>query len=297
MNATALVFAGLGPLLWIVYSWLVARDVQWRRALGVDRAHGRAHDRHVAVVDRRAVDPGRLRAQRPALHRDGRGGRAHVDAERDPARPRLLVLLRPGPARPVDRGGGELHAAPGRDHRRLPARRARAALRRRSCAGATGRSSSGCCSSASSSRSARIRTGARRRSAPCSRRSRPARRSGSRCAAPRARCRSSCSRPRCCSASARTPCTPRCARHARPVLAVGSVAIVVVLLLVNFPALVDGTFYGENLQRPEDIPQYWNDAAHYLDGRGDGDPRARAARAPTSPRTAGATPSIRSRPG
>ena len=59
-------------------------------------------------------------------------------------------------------------------------------------------------------------------------------------------------------------------RHARPVLAAGSVAIVVVLLLVNFPALVDGTFYGENLQRPEDIPQYWNDAAQYLDGRDDG---------------------------
>ena len=35
VNATALVFAGLGPSLWIVYSWLVAREVQWRRALGV----------------------------------------------------------------------------------------------------------------------------------------------------------------------------------------------------------------------------------------------------------------------
>ena len=35
VNATALLFAGLGPALWIAYSWLVARDVQWRRALGV----------------------------------------------------------------------------------------------------------------------------------------------------------------------------------------------------------------------------------------------------------------------
>ena len=85
-------------------------------------------------------------------------------------------------------------------------------------------------------------------------------------------------------------------RHARPVLAVGSVAIVVVLLLVNFPALVDGTFYGDNLQRPEDIPQYWNDAAHYLDGRGDGRGSS-SFRDRTSPRTAGATPSTRSRPG
>ena len=35
VNATALLFAGVGPALWIVYSWLVAREVQWRRALGV----------------------------------------------------------------------------------------------------------------------------------------------------------------------------------------------------------------------------------------------------------------------
>ena len=32
------------------------------------------------MVDRRARDPGRLRARHPEVHRDGRGGRAHVDA-------------------------------------------------------------------------------------------------------------------------------------------------------------------------------------------------------------------------
>jgi hypothetical protein len=35
VNATALIYAGVGPVLWIVYAWLVAREVDWRRALGV----------------------------------------------------------------------------------------------------------------------------------------------------------------------------------------------------------------------------------------------------------------------
>ena len=42
-------------------------------------------------------------------------------------------------------------------------------------------------------------------------------------------------------------------------------AAVGVLVIVNLPALWNGTFYGKNLQRPEDIPQYWKDAAKYLD--------------------------------
>ncbi len=41
-------------------------------------------------------------------------------------------------------------------------------------------------------------------------------------------------------------------------------AVVLVLLLVNFPALYDGTYYGKNLQRPENIPSYWYDAAAAL---------------------------------
>lgn len=39
------------------------------------------------------------------------------------------------------------------------------------------------------------------------------------------------------------------------------------LVIVNLPALWNGTFYGKNLQRPEAIPQYWVDATHYLDGQ------------------------------
>ena len=40
------------------------------------------------------------------------------------------------------------------------------------------------------------------------------------------------------------------------------------LLLVNLPALWTGSFYGDNLQRPEALPQYWKDAAAYLDAQG-----------------------------
>ena len=35
VNATALIFAGIGPVLWILYAWLIAREVDARRALGV----------------------------------------------------------------------------------------------------------------------------------------------------------------------------------------------------------------------------------------------------------------------
>ena len=35
VNATALIYTGMAPVLWIAYSWLVAREVTARRALGV----------------------------------------------------------------------------------------------------------------------------------------------------------------------------------------------------------------------------------------------------------------------
>ncbi len=44
-------------------------------------------------------------------------------------------------------------------------------------------------------------------------------------------------------------------------------AAVGALVVVNLPALWNDTFYGKNLQRPENIPQYWKDAAKYLDGQ------------------------------
>ncbi len=39
------------------------------------------------------------------------------------------------------------------------------------------------------------------------------------------------------------------------------------LVLFNFPAIWNGTYYGKNLQRPELVPSYWSEAAAYLDAR------------------------------
>lgn len=39
------------------------------------------------------------------------------------------------------------------------------------------------------------------------------------------------------------------------------------LVLFNFPALWNGTYYGKNLQRPEVVPGYWSEAAAYLDAQ------------------------------
>ena len=53
--------------------------------------------------------------------------------------------------------------------------------------------------------------------------------------------------------------------HNRWSLAV--VGIVGALIVVSLPALWNDTFYGKNLQRPEDVPEYWTDAAAYLDAQ------------------------------
>ena len=45
--------------------------------------------------------------------------------------------------------------------------------------------------------------------------------------------------------------------------------LVGVMVIVNLPALWNESFYGANLQRDEDIPQYWKDATAYLDSQGD----------------------------
>ncbi len=52
----------------------------------------------------------------------------------------------------------------------------------------------------------------------------------------------------------------RLGRGGRVALGLTAPAVVILLLVVNFPALYDGTYYGKNLQRPEDIPTYWTQA-------------------------------------
>jgi hypothetical protein len=51
----------------------------------------------------------------------------------------------------------------------------------------------------------------------------------------------------------------------RVALAIAVPVVVAALVFVNFPALIDGTFYGKNLQRPENIPTYWMQAIRALD--------------------------------
>jgi arabinofuranan 3-O-arabinosyltransferase len=75
----------------------------------------------------------------------------------------------------------------------------------------------------------------------------------------------------------------------RVTLALAAPLVVVGLLLVNFPAVYDGSLYGKNLQRPEDVPSYWTQAIAAASAR-----RSRASSrcpAPTS-RPTRVTPSI-----
>jgi hypothetical protein len=55
----------------------------------------------------------------------------------------------------------------------------------------------------------------------------------------------------------------------RPRAAMGSAIALAIVAAVGIPPLWTGDFIGENLQRPEDVPQYWKDAAKYLDSKGD----------------------------
>ena len=71
---------------------------------------------------------------------------------------------------------------------------------------------------------------------------------------------------------------------------------VAVAAYAALPPLWTGGMVAENLDRPEDVPDYWEEPAAYLDARRRRHAGARAARAPTSPATGGATPSIPSRP-
>src|SRR5262249_1066593 len=53
----------------------------------------------------------------------------------------------------------------------------------------------------------------------------------------------------------------------RTALAYSIPVVAGLLIFLNFPALVAGTFYGKNLQRSEKLPTYWTDAIAALDKR------------------------------
>jgi arabinofuranan 3-O-arabinosyltransferase len=54
-------------------------------------------------------------------------------------------------------------------------------------------------------------------------------------------------------------------RLRRPYLGIGAGVVIGALVLVNLPALYDGTYYTNSLERPENLPQYWLNATKYLD--------------------------------
>ena len=58
-------------------------------------------------------------------------------------------------------------------------------------------------------------------------------------------------------------------RRGRPVLGAIGIGVVLVLVVVNLPALFDGSYYGKNLERPEQVPAYWTAATKYLDSQPD----------------------------
>ena len=55
-----------------------------------------------------------------------------------------------------------------------------------------------------------------------------------------------------------------------PKLTLPMTALVVVLVTANLPTLWNGQMVADNLERPEDIPSYWNEAADYLTATDDG---------------------------
>ena len=79
---------------------------------GRRRPHRGAHRRGVAVVDGRAGRPGGLQPAGHPLHRELQGGGRRQHRPRDPARARLLVLLRQRQARRLDRAQRGLHPGP-----------------------------------------------------------------------------------------------------------------------------------------------------------------------------------------
>ena len=120
VNATALLFAGIGPVLWFVYAMWVSREIAVRRGTRGGRPHRCADARRLAVVDRRPLGAGQVRHPDPPLHRDLRDGGEGLERAGGAARARLLVLLRRRQARPVDRAERRLHPAPVAHRCRLP---------------------------------------------------------------------------------------------------------------------------------------------------------------------------------
>ena len=201
VNATALVFAGLGPSLWLRSRW---RDARSRpRPCATVAAIGVLTVGAVRVVGRWASRSRAATASRSSATPRRRDRGPDLAGVRGAARPRLLVLLRRRQARSVDRAGASTTpsgsgSSPSASPSRSSPSSARPSLRwrHRGVLRRAGRRRHG------RSPSAPTRTTTRRRSAAPSRRWPRRRPSGSPCAARPAPCRSSPSAWRSCSAPA-----------------------------------------------------------------------------------------------
>ena len=67
-------------------------------------------------------------------------------------------------------------------------------------------------------------------------------------------------------------------RRVRVGAGIAAALVVGVLVIANLPPAWGADYIASNLKRPEDIPTYWTDAAKYLDAQGELDARARASR-------------------
>ena len=121
VNATALLLVGVAPVLWLAHAvWVARRDLPPHRDPGRPADRG-PHRAPVRMVDRRAVRAGHQRHRDPPLHRDGADGGGGVGQPRGAPRPRVLVLLRRRPPRPLDRAERRLHPVPAAHRPHLPA--------------------------------------------------------------------------------------------------------------------------------------------------------------------------------
>ncbi len=122
INASSILYVGIAPVLWLPFVVLVAGEATGRRAFGTFVRVGLLQPPRLAVVDRRPSRGGGVRHQRPPLHGVGPGHQFHLQRLRCHPGPGLLVLLRRGPHRAVDAGGGGAHpeTVADRPHLRAP---------------------------------------------------------------------------------------------------------------------------------------------------------------------------------
>ena len=129
VNATALVFAGVAPLLWFPFAVWGTKEATFRRAAGAFVRIGvLTLVTSLWWIAGLSVQGG-YGIEILQLHRDGDGRRRRVGRAGGAARPRLLVLLRRRPPRPVDRAERRLHAAALAHRGHVPAADPRAARR------------------------------------------------------------------------------------------------------------------------------------------------------------------------